>query len=58
MTAIATTVNDRTYVVLVDGKVVAGPFSTAAEAVKARDELLQVQPVIPDGRLSERVAET
>jgi hypothetical protein len=38
---IATTVNSREYVVLVDGKVVAGPFPTAADAVKARDALLK-----------------
>lgn len=40
MIYIATTVNGRAYVVLVDGKVAAGPFATAAEAVKARDTLL------------------
>ena len=34
MTAyIATTVKGREYVVLIDNKVVAGPFATAAEAV-------------------------
>jgi hypothetical protein len=38
---IATTVNGREYVVLVDGKVVAGPFATAAEAVKAREAMLR-----------------
>jgi hypothetical protein len=32
MIYIAMTVNGREYVVLVDGKVVAGPFATAAEA--------------------------
>jgi hypothetical protein len=37
---IATTVNGREYVVLVDGKVVAGPFNTAGEAVNARDGLV------------------
>lgn len=36
MTYIAVTVNGREYVVPADGKVVAGPFATAAEAVKAR----------------------
>jgi hypothetical protein len=40
MIYIATTQNDRTYVVLVDGVVVAGPFPSAAEAVKVRDALL------------------
>jgi hypothetical protein len=44
MTYTATTVNDREYVVLVDGKVVAGPFATAAEAVEARDGLLKARP--------------
>jgi hypothetical protein len=29
------------YVVLLANKVIAGPFSTAAEAVKARDALLK-----------------
>jgi hypothetical protein len=38
---IATTVNGREYVVLIDNKVVAGPFPTAAEAVKVREELTQ-----------------
>ena len=38
---IATTVNGRQYVVLVDGKAVAGPFDTATEAVQARDALLE-----------------
>jgi hypothetical protein len=41
MIYIATTVNGREYVVLVDGKVVAGPFATAAEAVKAREKLIK-----------------
>jgi hypothetical protein len=41
VTYIATTVNGREYVVLIDGVVVAGPFPTAAEAVKARDALLE-----------------
>jgi hypothetical protein len=36
---IATTVNGREYVVMADGKVVAGPFATAAEAVWARDAM-------------------
>lgn len=39
MTCIATTLRGGAYVVLIDGKVVAGPFATAAEAVQARDEL-------------------
>jgi hypothetical protein len=43
MIYIATTVNGREYVVLVDGKVVAGPFATAAEAVKARERLTDRQ---------------
>jgi len=38
--AIAKTVQGNEYVVLIDNKVVAGPFATAAEAVKARDALL------------------
>jgi hypothetical protein len=37
---IATTVNGREYVEIIDNKVVAGPFGTAAEAIKARDALL------------------
>jgi hypothetical protein len=41
MTYIATTVNEREYVVLVDGKVVAGPFASCAEAVKAKEGLLK-----------------
>jgi hypothetical protein len=36
---IATTVNGREYVVLVDGKVVAGPFVSCAEAVKVREKM-------------------
>jgi len=39
---IATTVNGREYVVLVDGKVVAGPFATAAEAIKGREALATI----------------
>jgi hypothetical protein len=39
---IAKTVQANEYVVLVGNKVVAGPFATAAEAVKARDGLLEV----------------
>ena len=38
---IATIRGDREYVVLVDGKVVAGPFATAAKAVKAREKLVK-----------------
>ena len=42
MTAfIARTVQADEYVVLIDNKVAAGPFATAAEAVKAREELLK-----------------
>ena len=36
---IATTVNGREYVVVLDNQVVAGPFASAAEASKARDAL-------------------
>jgi hypothetical protein len=36
-----TTVNGREYVVLVDGKVVAGPFPTAAEADREREKLVK-----------------
>jgi hypothetical protein len=35
-------VGGREYVVVVDGKVVAGPFATAAEMVKAREKLPKV----------------
>ena len=35
---IAITVNGREYMVLQDGVVVAGPFASAAEAVKAREK--------------------
>jgi hypothetical protein len=39
---IAGMVNSRDYVVVTrDGVVVAGPFATAAEAVKAREALLK-----------------
>jgi hypothetical protein len=38
---IATTVNGREHVVLVDDKVVAGPFATVAEAIKAREALVR-----------------
>jgi hypothetical protein len=41
MTFIATTVNGREYVVLVDGKVVSGPHPTAAEADRERQKLLK-----------------
>jgi hypothetical protein len=41
---IATTVNDRQYVVVLIDKIVAGPYNTAAEAVKARDALLAKRP--------------
>jgi len=43
MIYIATTVNGREYVVLVDGNVFAGPVATAAEAVKARERLTDRQ---------------
>jgi hypothetical protein len=33
------------YVVLLDNKVVAGPFATAAEAVRAREALLEANSV-------------
>ena len=36
---IATMVNSREFVVLLDSKVVAGPFATAVEADKAREKL-------------------
>ena len=42
---IATTVKGREYVVLIDNKVVAGPFATAAEAVQAREALLEANSV-------------
>jgi hypothetical protein len=44
---IATTVNGREYVVLVDGKVVAGPFVSAAEADRERQKLLKEGRAIP-----------
>ena len=37
---IARTVQSGEYLLLVDGKVVAGPFPSAAEAIRARDELV------------------
>ena len=55
---IATIVTGRQYVVLVDGKAVAGPFDTAAEAVKARDALHEAGHVAPGDMTSERVAKT
>jgi hypothetical protein len=44
VTYIATTVNGREYVVLRDGVVIAGPFVSCAEAIKARDALLKARP--------------
>jgi hypothetical protein len=41
---IAQTVQDNQYVVLFGNKVVAGPFAEAAEAVRARDELISAEP--------------
>jgi hypothetical protein len=41
VTYIATTVNGREYVVLVDGKVVAGPYNSAAEADRERQKLIK-----------------
>jgi hypothetical protein len=38
---IAKTVQDSQYVVLLANKIVAGPFASVAEAVEARDALLQ-----------------
>jgi hypothetical protein len=43
---VATTVNGREYVVFRDGVIIAGPFATAAEAVKAREELVKADPVV------------
>jgi hypothetical protein len=40
---IAKTVQDNQYVLLLGNKVVAGPFPTAADAVKARDALLDAK---------------
>jgi hypothetical protein len=37
------------YVVLLANKVVAGPFPTAAEAVKARDKLVADPNAVPVG---------
>jgi hypothetical protein len=45
MTYIAKTVQTNQFVVLIDNKIVAGPFATAAEAVRARDALGEGQPV-------------
>jgi hypothetical protein len=45
MTAyIAKTVQANEYVVLIDNKVVAGPFATAADAVRAKEALLEREP--------------
>lgn len=44
---IAKTVQADEYVVLLDNKVVAGPFATAAEAVKARESLLAAGTASP-----------
>jgi hypothetical protein len=55
---IAKTVNGREYVVLLDSRVVAGPFATAAEAVKAREALLEAGRVAFGDMTSERVANT
>jgi hypothetical protein len=41
---IAKTVQDNQYVVLLADKVVAGPFGTAAEAVRAREKLSRPDP--------------
>lgn len=41
---IATTVNGRQYVVVLGSELVAGPFATAAEAVRARERLLAAAP--------------
>ena len=49
LTYIATTVNGREYVLLVDGKVVAGPFATAAEAVRAREQLVKAERPVNSG---------
>jgi hypothetical protein len=49
MIYIATTVNGCEYVVLVDNKVVAGPFATAAEASDARERLIKGGPADAPG---------
>jgi hypothetical protein len=46
---IAKTVQADKYVLLVDGVVAAGPFPTAAEAVKARDKLVADPKGVPVG---------
>lgn len=55
---IATTVNGREYVVLIDGQVVAGPFATASEAVKVREALLEAGRVADGDVSAECVANT
>ena len=47
---IAKTVQTNEYVVLIDNKVVAGPFAVAAEAVRARIELVDVAKRKSTGR--------
>jgi hypothetical protein len=47
---IAKTVQANEYVLLVGNKVVAGPFPTAAEAVRARIELVDVAKRKSTGR--------
>jgi hypothetical protein len=55
---IAKNVQADSYVVLVGNKVVAGPFPSAAEAVKARDGLVKAGRVTADDISAERVAKT
>jgi hypothetical protein len=40
---IATNRGDREFVVLAGGQIVAGPFATAAEAIKEREKLVEKQ---------------
>jgi hypothetical protein len=41
VTYIATTVNGREYVVIIDGVIAAGPFASAAEADREREKLIK-----------------
>jgi hypothetical protein len=41
---IAKTVQDNQYVVLLANKVVAGPFSSCAEAIRVREALYKAEP--------------
>jgi hypothetical protein len=53
---VATTANEREYVVLVDGKVVAGPFPNAWAANKEREKLLKADRVAAGDKPAGRVA--